>query len=81
MNTRILALIISLAVFSLGAYPTGYHHDHHHYAELTKGELVEIVKEQQSELYWKVLRARVETGAVLGAVAFLVGYVIGKTSR
>lgn len=80
MHMRILALLVSLGFSSAFAFPTG-HHAHHHYADLTKGELVEIVKEQQSELYWKVLRARVEAGAVVGAVAFLVGYMLGKTSR
>ena len=67
------AILLSLPVFSF-SFP-GHHH--HHYADLTKGELIEILKEKESELFWK----RVETGAIASAAGLLIGYILAKINK
>lgn len=80
MNLRSIGLLLSLTGSLVVATPNE-HHNHHHYAEFSKGELIEIVKEKDSAHYWHIIRARAEAGGLALAAGFIVGWIVGKMSN
>lgn len=73
MNLRSIGLFLSLTGSLVLATPDD-HHGHHHYAKFSKGELIEILKEKESEHLW----SKCKVGAVAAVAGFVIGFVVAK---
>lgn len=73
MKLRFFVLMLLLPSSFISVFPK--HHDHHHYyANSTTHDLIEIIKEKDSEIFW----TKVEYSTIAGAAGILVGYVLAK---